>query len=83
MSNRFFPGMDGSTTIDLTNIPKESITVTVQVKDDGLKEKIEKAIRNEEEHMRRAVVKGFYSAAGNSKKRIGVYREVLDMMESN
>ncbi|MFE5092055.1 hypothetical protein ACFRCI_17075 [Streptomyces sp. NPDC056638] len=82
MANRVLP-LGDVTTIDLTNIPKDSITVTVQVEEDGLKEKILKAIQEEEGYMQRSVLKEFYTAAGNSKRRIGVYREVLEMMESN
>lgn len=67
-------------TVDLTGIPKESISVSVVVRDDTLKKKVEELATEEEAAMKRFAAKGMYGAASNCKIRRNILDQVLTLM---
>lgn len=69
-----------SATIDLANIPKDAVTVTVNVKDtdEKLKKIIERRISSYRESRDKYAAKKYYALAGKLDVKVAALTEVLD-----
>ncbi|WP_145500942.1 hypothetical protein [Streptomyces sp. CFMR 7] len=72
-----------TSTVDVTGIPKESITVTVQIQDDTVRKAVENMASAERAAMKRFAERGMYAGAANCKLRAAAYERVLTLLAVN
>jgi hypothetical protein len=63
--------------LDLTNIPKECVTVTVDIKDEKLKAAVEKRVAGLKRSLKRAIAESQWALAGVIFTKLTVLEELL------